>query len=146
MKKYSVVLSAEDRARLIELTRRGKAAARMLTRARILLLCDDGYSDERILKVLQVGTATVARVRKRFIEEGLESALSERPRPGARPKMTATQQEALQVLLATPPPSGQKHWSLRQLAEHLVRLQFVERISHETIRANLKKVQRAGVH
>jgi len=141
LKKYHVALEAHERTRLLELTRRGKAAARMITRARILLLCHEGYTDDHILKVLQVGTATVARVRKRFIDEGLDAALSEKPRPGARPKMTATQHEALRVLMATPPPGGQKQWSLRQLADHLVRLQFVDHISHETIRTSLKKVQ-----
>lgn len=145
-RKYRVDLSEQEQQRLHEITRRGKVAARTITRARILLLSYEGLSDDHILKVLGVGSATLTRVRRRYVTEGLDAALHERPRPGARPKMKQEHVDALQALLSTPPPEGQKQWSLRLLAAHLVEQHHVERISHETIRSTLQKSKKTQLH
>jgi transposase len=81
-KKYIVELTADERDRLKDFVRRGKQSARRITRARILLLADEGRTDEQIWTALQIGRSTVERTRQRFVEEGVEAALSERPRPG----------------------------------------------------------------
>lgn len=133
-------LEHSDRQHLLELTRKGKSSARMITRARILLLSHDGHRDTHIQEVLQVGSATITRIRRRYRVEGLHSALQEKPRPGAKPKLKADHYDALRAVLATAPPEGTKQWSLRLLADQLVRMQFVENISHETIRHALRKV------
>jgi len=92
-KRYLVTLSADERAQLLALTQKGKVAARTLTRAHILLQADAGVADTAIATALHVGTATVERIRKRFVEEGLEAALSARPRPGGRRKLKGKPQK-----------------------------------------------------
>ena len=80
--KYVVELAEEERVRLRSLLRGGKTSVRMVTRARVLLKADEGYTDGAIAAALEVATATVGRIRKRLVEEGLEHALREQPRPG----------------------------------------------------------------
>ncbi len=145
IRKYEIRMSDEERRRLVELTRRGRAPARMIARANILLLADKGWSDENIVDVLHISLPTVGRVRKRYRLEGLESALSEKPRPGARQKITSNDIAIVQAVLRTPPPYGLKKWSLRLLADRLVELQVVRSISHETIRSLLKRFGGDGV-
>ena len=84
-KKYVVDLTPEERAGLLKLIKQGEAEARKLSRAHILLKADEGLSDEEVAALLYTGSATVGRVRQRFVEEGLQSALRERPRRGQRP-------------------------------------------------------------
>ena len=86
-KKYIVELTADEREHLKGFVSRGKQSARRLTRARILLLSDEGWTDEHIWTALQIGKCTVERTRQRFVEEGLEAAVSERPRPGQPRKL-----------------------------------------------------------
>ncbi len=105
----------------------------------MLLLADEGLTDEQIARALDGSVSTVERVRKRFVEEGLEAALSERPRPGARRKLDGRQEAYLLALTSSDPPEGKKHWSMQLLADRLVELEIVEEISDETVRRTLKK-------
>ena len=86
-KRYRVTLTDPERERLERLTRKGTASVRMVRRAQTLLLASEERTDEEIVKALRIGVATVERIRRRFVEEGLEASLRERPRPGARPKL-----------------------------------------------------------
>lgn len=146
MKKYRVTLTPDERQHLLNLTRSGKAAAYKLTHARILLKADqtpDGpaWHDERIAQALDVGLSTIARVRQRFVEQGLDAALSRKPqdRP-RRPRTLDGAAEARLIALAcSPPPKGRAVWTLRLLADKLVELEVVETVSHETVRQVLKK-------
>ena len=138
-KKYVVDLRAEERATLEHLLRGGKPGARKLTRARILLKAADGLSDDAIAAALDVGTATVARPRQRFVEANL-GALAETPRPGARRKLTGKQEAHLVAVACTPAPEGQAHWTLRLLADKVVELGFAPSIARETVHQVLKKI------
>jgi transposase len=146
MDKYKVTLTAEERLELEQLIGRGKAAARKLAHARILLLADesDGRTyrpDEQIAEVLQVGPRTVSRVRKRFVTEGLEQAVSARPQP-PRPekiRLDKQMQQQLVTLACSDPPEGRGSWTLQLLADRLVVLGQVESVSRETVRKVLKK-------
>jgi transposase len=138
-KKYIVTLRDDERAQLLALTKRGSVSARRLNRAHLLLQADTGLSDEAIAQVLHIGTATVERIRKRFVEEGLEAALAERPRPGGRRKLDGKPEAFLIALACSTPPEGRTCWTMQLLAEKLVELQVIEAISDETVRRTLKK-------
>jgi transposase len=138
-KKYMVSLADDERAQLLALTKRGKVSARRLSRAHILLQADTGLSDDAIAQALHIGTATVERIRKRFVEDGLEAALSERPRPGGQRKLGGKQEAFLIALACSAPPEGRACWTMQLLADRLVELQVVEAISDETVRRTLKK-------
>ena len=118
-KKYVVDLSPDERATLEHMLRSGKTGARKLTRVRMLLKAADGWNDEAIATALDVGTATVARTRQRFVETGL-GALDEASRPGAQRKLTGKQAVHLIAVACTPAPEGQAHWTLRLLADKVV--------------------------
>lgn len=146
MVKYKVTLTAEERCELEQLIGKGKAAARKLAHARILLLADesDGRAcrpDEQIAEVLQVGLRTVSRVRKRFVTEGLEQAVSPRPQPPRPDKIRLDKQgeQGLVKLACSDPPDGRGSWTLQLLADRLVVLGQVESVSRETVRKVLKK-------
>jgi transposase len=138
-KKYIVTLADDERAQLLALTKRGKVSARRLSRTHILLQADTGLSDDAIAQALHIGTATVERIRKRFVEDGLEAALSERPRPGGQRKLAGKQEAFLIALACSAPPEGRACWTMQLLANRLVELQVVEAISDETVRRTLKK-------
>ena len=107
MKKlYKVALTEVERTELLALVGSGKADARRLRRARTLLLADEGYTDAAIASALHIGRATVERTRKRFAQEKLEAALTERPRPGGEPKLDAKQEAHLVALACSTPPKG----------------------------------------
>mgnify|MGYP000227360946 CR=1 FL=1 len=138
-KKHVVELTDEQRSSLLDLLKKGEAKARMLTRARILLLSAEGKTDRWIADALKVNPQTVRNIRKRFAEEGLEAALQERPRPGARPKLDGKQEAFLIALACSEPPEGREHWTMQLLADRLVELGIVASISDETVRRVLKK-------
>ena len=138
-KRYVVRLEAEEQERLRALTRRGKASARLIRRAQTLLLADAGRTDEQIATALPAGLATIARTRQRFVEAGLEAALTERPRPGAAPKLSPKQQAFTIALACTKPPEGRLRWTMQLLADRLVELEVIPDISDESIRRLLKK-------
>jgi transposase len=138
-KKYLVTLTDAEREHLLAMTKRGRGAARQLSRAHILLHAHAGANDDAIAHALHIGTATVERTRKRFVEEGLEAALAERPRPGGRRKLEGKQEAFLIALACSAPPDERPRWTMQLLADKLVELRVVESISDETIRRTLKK-------
>jgi hypothetical protein len=143
-KKFIVRLTAEERSQLEAIVAKGKVAARKLTRARILLKADcsslgPAWSDQQISDALDLGALAVHRVRRSFVEGGLDGALIRRPLP-RRPRMLDGEQEAHLIALACgSPPAGRCRWTLRLLADRLVELGHVDKVSHETIRRTLKK-------
>lgn len=138
-KKYHVNLSDEERAELHELTRKGELKARKMKRALILLKADEGLSDPQIMAAINVSRPTVERIRKRFVEGGLERALNEDPRPGQKRKLDGRGEAQLIAVACSQAPDGHDHWALRLLADKLVQLEVVESISYETVRRTLKK-------
>jgi transposase len=139
-KLYIIALTDEEREELIELTRKGKASARKLTRARILLKADEGWKDEQILAALDTSDSTVERTRKRFVEGGLQKALNDDPRPGAKRKLDGRGEAYLVAITCSEPPDEHDHWALRVIADRLVELGVVDSISYETVRQTLKKM------
>lgn len=139
LKKYVVTLTPEERAELEALTRKGKTSVRRVKRAAILLNSDEGDTDEQIAVKVRVHRTTVELVRKRFVEEGLEAALSERPRPGKAPLLDGRQEAYLIALACSQPPAGRSEWTLNLLGDRLVELKVVESISRETVRRTLKR-------
>jgi len=146
-KKYRVTLMPEERVELERMIGSGKAAARKLAHARILLKADEGgggpgLSDEEVAEELEAGLATVARVRQRFVEEGLDAALVPRPTSRVYERKLDGDAEARLVMLAcSTPPEGRKRWTLRLLADRVVALGYCDArtVSHETVRQALKK-------
>jgi len=144
-KKYIVTLTEEERRMLQEMLSRGKAAARKLAHARILLKADvstggPGWNDEQIAEGLEVGRATVERVRKEFVEEGFEAGLERRkPRRQYQRKLDGDAEAHLIALACSPAPEGRSRWTLRLLADRMVQLEQVDHLSHATVRAVLKK-------
>ena len=145
MKKvYMVSLTEEQRATLKALITRGEAAARALTRARILLKADTnhesgGWSDREISAALETSRPTVERVRQRFAQEGL-AAVYPRPRLTTPERRLDGEKEAhLVALTCSAPPPGRQRWSLRLLASGLIEREVVDTVSHETVRQTLKK-------
>jgi transposase len=139
VKRYRVTLTDDERERLRALTRQGKAGARTIRRAQILLLADEGRLDEAIAAALHCGLSTVARTRQRCVEAGFEAALVDRPRPGAAPKLSPKQQAFTIAPACTKPPEGQLRWTMQLLADRLVELEVIPAISDEAIRRLLKK-------
>jgi transposase len=139
VKKYIVDLDEHERNELEQLTTKGKSGARKIRRARILLLANEGRIDREIASFLGSAVTTLERVRKRFVEEGLEAALSEKPRPGAARKLDGRQEAFLMALACSDTPEGKANWSMRMLAERLVELEVVDEISSETVRRTLKR-------
>lgn len=145
MEKYRVALTPEERTELEHLVSVGKAAARKLTHARILLLSDttpaEPRSDDDIVAALGVGLCTIGRVRKRFVTEGFLAALDHKPQP-PRPdkiKIKGNVEQRLVQLACSDPPQGRCHWTLQLLADELVVLGLAKSISTETVRQALKK-------
>src|SRR5918996_5232915 len=117
---YIVDLDERERNELEQLTTKGRSGARKIRRARILLLADEGRIDKEIASFLGSAVTTVERARKRFVEEGLEAALSERPRPGAARKLDGRQEAFLIALACSDVPEGKGQWSMRMLAQGLL--------------------------
>ena len=144
-KKYHVTLRDDERSLLRDLVSAGKGPARTLTHARILLKADESvespaWSDEAIRQALDVGLSTVARVRQRFVEEGLEAALERRkPRREYSHLVDGECEAHLVALVCSAPPVGHTRWTLRLLADKLVERAYIDSISHETVRQVLKK-------
>jgi transposase len=146
VEKYIVTLTSDERTFLQQLISSGKAAARKLTHARILLLADgspDGSAslDEDIEQALGVGASTIHRVRQRFVLESFDAALHPRPSP-ARPQKVKIQgaiEQALLELVCSTPPKGRSRWTLQLLADQLVVLHKLSSVSLETVRQALKK-------
>jgi len=139
--KYRVTLSTSERAQLAAMVLGGKGAFRRLKRAQILLAADNGRADEEIARSVAVGTSTVYRTKQRFVEEGLERALSELPRAGAQRKLGVVDESLLVAVACSKPPSGRARWTLQLLADEMVRLTMHDSVSDETIRRRLSELQ-----
>ena len=139
MRKEKLNLSKAERQKLQEIVRKGKNKARVITRARILLLSNEGRTDQQIAEALQIGRATVERIRRRAVRESVQIALVDRPRPGTEPKLNAKQEAQLIALACSEPPPGQKRWTIRLLMEEVMQQKIVDSISFETVRRVVKK-------
>ena len=137
--KYKVKLTESERSRLNEVSHRGKPSVRTVKRALALLKADEGLRDGEIAGVLLVNAATIARVRKRFVEEGLEDAINDRPRPGRERKLDGKQEAHLVAIACSSPPEGHVNWTLHLLANKVVEMELAGSISLETVRQILKK-------
>src|ERR671921_745358 len=146
MKRYRVTLTGEEREETERLLARGKADVRRLRHAQVLLKADEaeggpGWTDERMAEAFDAGITTVERVRRRFVEEGLASALS--PYRGGKRlyerKLDGAQEAHLIALACSAPPDERARWTLRLLAQHMVELAYVDTLSYETVRQTLKK-------
>ena len=145
-KKYRVTLTAEERDALERLLARGKADVRKIKHAQILLKADEteggpGWPDQRIADAFDAGVATIERLRQRFVEEGLASALS--PYRGGKRiyerKLEGAQEAHLIALACSAPPDERARWTLRLLAQRMVELAYVDTLSYETVRQTLKR-------
>jgi transposase len=140
-KLYLIHLNEEEHQTLLEMTRKGKIKARQMKRAMILLKANEGYKDPQIMAALNVSRPCVERLRKRFVDGGLEKALNEDPRPGQRRKLDGRGEAVLVATACSQVPEGHEHWTLRLLAGKMVELKVVDEISYETIRRTLKKTR-----
>ena len=144
-KRYSVLLSEEERARLHTMIGRGVAPASVLTHARILLKANQGqtgpsWTDAAIAVALEVNPATVARIRQQYVTAGLDAALQRKPPARQyRRRLDGEQEGRLAALACSAPPEGHQRWTLRLLAQRMVELQVVETVSYETVRQALKQ-------
>src|SRR5215472_4628240 len=143
--KFIVRLTAEQRQQLEQLAATGKRSAATITRARILLKADadtDGWPDDRVAEALDISAATVARIRKKFVQQGLEAAVH-RKRPTGRQyrKLDGAQEARLAAVACSPPPEGQARWTMKLLADKLVELEVVEAIDPATVWRTLKKTR-----
>ncbi len=143
--KFIVRLSSEQRQELEQLAATGKRSAAIITRARILLKADadaDDWPDDRVAEALDISAATVARVRKKFVQQGLEAAVH-RKRPTGRQyrKLDGAQEAQLAALACSPPPEGEARWTMKLLADRLVELEVVGSIDPATVCRVLKKTR-----
>lgn len=144
--RHRVVLCLDERAFLIDLVAAGEHAARTLTRARILLKADESdcgqaWSDEAIAEALDVGQATVQRMRRRYSERGIEAIYHRRPRRSYQRKLDGAAEAHLVAMACSEPPQERARWSLRLLADRMVELGHVDSLSHECVRQTLKKTR-----
>lgn len=150
-KKYSVVLTETQREELYKLIAAGTAPARKLTHARVLLKADQspqgpGWVDERIADAVEVSQPTISRIRKQYVEEGLEAALNRRaPNREYHRKLDGEHEARLIALACSEPPLGQARWSLRLLADKLVELEVVPEVSYQTVGRILKKTSSSRI-
>ena len=146
-KSYAVVLCPEERERLEKLISTGHTSSKRQIRARILLKADaseagPAWSDEQIGEALEISVSTVARVRKRSVEQGLAAVLDRGVvRRPSRRRLDGEQEARLLAVACSPPPEGRVRWTLRLLADKMVELEVVESISYETVRRTLKKTR-----
>jgi transposase len=146
MKKNSIELSKEQRQGLEQLVSKGKASARKIKHAEVLLKIDSSengpkWSDEQVKAAYGVGETTIWRIRRRFVDQGLEDALNRRRQP-ERPekrKLDGEQEAHLIALTCSPAPDGYQRWTMRLLADKLVELGYFEQIDHKTVWVALKK-------
>jgi transposase len=145
VKKYRVTLNAAERDELTALIGKGKASARKLAHARVLLQVDESVAearstDEQVAQALNLSRRTIERVRERFVEQGFSAALLPKPSTRRYERAFDGAQEARLIALAcSAPPEGKPRWTLRLLAEQAVELQIVNTVSHESVRQALKK-------
>ena len=145
-KAYRVTLTKAERRELEGILSRGKADVRRLQHARVLLKAYESkwgphWRDAEIADAFEIAVRTVERLRKRFVEDGLELALSpyRAPRRRYKCKLDGDQEAKLIAIACSDPPEGRGRWSLRMLADKMVELEYVDQLSHDTVRQTLKK-------
>ncbi len=141
MKKHIIELSCEQRQQIEQVIRSGTAPARKIMHAHILLKSEQGWSDKQIMNAFGTGESTIWRVRRRFLEQGFEDALSRRPQPERPEKriLNGVHEAHLIALCCGPQPEGRARWSMRLLADRFVQIGEVETVSYETVRRTLSK-------
>ncbi len=145
-RKYVVRLTEEERGRLGDLVSKGRAAAKKILHAQVLLKVDaDGpnWTDELAAEAVGVSTMTVHSIRERFVLEGLESALNRKKQdqPSRIPKFDGAREARLLAVACGKAPEGRARWTLRMLADKLVELKMFDSVSHEAVRQKLKKMR-----
>jgi len=140
-KKYIVKLTEEERKMLKGIISTGENPAKKILRAQAILKADKSWTDEKISEALDVNKATIERMRKQFVEEGLENVLKGRygNRQYSR-KLDGKQEAQLIAMTCGEAPEGRLRWTLHLLADRMVELKYVDSISHETVRQTLKKM------
>jgi transposase len=138
-KLYVVDLTPEERQELLDLVKKGSSSAYRIRRANTLLLASEARSDTEIAQALHIGRATVERTRKRFVEGGLDWALTDRVRSGGKVKLSGREEALLVAVACSDAPEGRERWTMQMLADRLVEMGVVESISDETVRRRLKK-------
>lgn len=138
-KRYTIELTTEEREQLNRLIRGGKHAARIATRARILLKIDDGWKAPAIATALDVAEGTVYRVKRRYADAGLDGVLHDRVQANRFRKLDDKAEAHLIALACSDAPEGRQRWTLELLADQMVELGLVESLSYETVRLKLKK-------
>lgn len=142
MKRATLMhLSEDERTYLQVFVRRGKANARTLTRARVLLKCDEGWSNDEIVEAFAISDQTIRNVRQRYESGGVEAVLSDKRQARRRQALTDEQAAHLIAITCSKVPDGHDHWTVRMLAGKAVELGYVRRISPETVRQLLKKMR-----
>lgn len=136
-------LSDQERAALEALLDGTEASVREKRRAQILLLSDRSQgkqrTDQEVCEIVRCSHSTIGNVRRRYLDESMEAALYDKPRPGAKPKVTGDVEAKLVMLACSNPPAGYARWTLRLLADEMIRLEYVDDISHVTVGAVAKK-------
>jgi transposase len=147
-KRFIVTLTPDERVHLEALSRSGKRSARTITRARVLLLTDEGergpgWADRQVAEALGCGRRTVERIRERFVAAGVDAALIAKARatPPRERVLDGAAEARLIALACSATPDGRKAWTLRMLADKLVEMEVVDAVSHETVRRTLKKTR-----
>jgi transposase len=144
MKKYVVELTSQERKQLEGLIKKGKVAGYKIRHAQMLLKADQGrqgpgWPDKQIAEAFGAHLTTVERLRKRFVEEGLEAALERHKRQNYTRKLDGEAEARLIAIACSEPPEGRNEWTLRLLADRLVALSVVDSISHMTVKRTLEK-------
>lgn len=137
-KRYKVKLNEEQKQQLTDLTKAGKCRIRVYKRARVLLLLNEGLSDNEIITQANVSLSTIKRMRQRFDQEGIQ-AIQDKPKAGRPSIFNGKQRAKITALACSSPPNGRARWTLRLLAEKAVELDYVKEISHESVALILKK-------
>ena len=137
-RRLLVALGKRERERVGALLRKGELSARVLRRAEILQMLDKGWTQGQIADALGISPTTVQRIGRRYVEEGLDSALEERPRPGKPRLLTARQEARVVAMVCSKPPSGRARWTVRLITAEAVRQGIVASVGRETIRQLLK--------
>lgn len=134
-----IKLKKEEREFLQQFVKKGTRKARAVARANVLLLADDAYSNDEISNATKVHRQSVWRIKKRYLKEGLDSALKEKPRPGQPKKYTDREEAEIIATACTSPPKGRKRWSVRLLADEMKNKKGFNTINRESVRLILKK-------
>ena len=141
--KYGVRLATQEKGRLRKMIRAGRSSAQAITRARILIKIDEGWTAPQVATALDVSERTVFRTKRRYAEEGLDEVLRHHNQVNRSRKVDERVEAHLIALACSPAPEGHDHWNLRLLADRMVELGVVESLSYETVRLHLKKHNQA---